>query len=348
MEMKKLKRQAAVLIAAALIAFTPLSISASVPAAPAASGTEVQISTSKKKTGLNANAIILTRGTAYRLAVLHKKQKVTWSSKNKKVATVNSLGCVKGKAAGKTTIWAKAGSKKYSCRVTVQKRAADHTFYENITELAAGTVVDSSQIDFSSEKQYFTASKIDGEVYKRIRGKSFDPKGKVKKSDLRYVKVLHYNYKHEIQVGELIVNKKIADDICTIFRKLFEEEYEIYSMYLIDDFWTGNGNDTDDVSCRKNNTSAFCYRPITGGGKLSNHSYGLAIDINTVENPYVTYWRGKPYCSQKNAKAYVKRSSKIRHEITHSDYCYKLFKKYGFSWGGDWKNLKDYQHFEKN
>ena len=118
-------------------------------------------------------------------------------------------------------------------------------------------------------------------------------------------------------------------------------------MYLIDEFWTGNGNDSDTASCDANNTSAFCYRAITGGGELSNHAFGRAIDINPQQNPYVTYRGGRAYWYHENATDFIDRDAGLPHMITHDDLCFRLFTEHGFSWGGDWENVKDYQHFEK-
>ena len=73
------------------------------------------------------------------------------------------------------------------------------------------------------------------------------------------------------------------------------------------------------------------------------HSYGLAIDINPLINPYV---KGD-YISPKEAKPYVDRSQIKLGMIDKDDLCYKLFTKYGWKWGGIWNTVKDYQHFEK-
>ena len=116
-------------------------------------------------------------------------------------------------------------------------------------------------------------------------------------------------------------------------------------MQLIDNY---NGNDENSMSA--NNTSAFNYRTISGSKKLSNHAYGLAIDINPRINPYVS---SKGNVSPTNGKLYKIRSiqkckGKYKDYMIQEDsYICQLFKKYGFSWGGDWKNSKDYQHFEK-
>lgn len=90
------------------------------------------------------------------------------------------------------------------------------------------------------------------------------------------------------------MNADLAEDYTNIFRELFEVEYEIQSMYLIDNYWTGDGDTSDTASIEVNNTSAFCYRAVTGGTKLSNHAFGRAIDINPQQNPYVSYSSGSP------------------------------------------------------
>ena len=97
-----------------------------------------------------------------------------------------------------------------------------------------------------------------------------------------------------------------------------------------------------------NNTSCFNYREQTGGGALSNHAYGCAIDLNPMENPYVVYDGDTPVeWAHSNADPYIDRNSGAEHVITHDDVCYQIFAKYGYSWGGDWSNPKDFQHFEK-
>ena len=142
---------------------------------------------------------------------------------------------------------------------------------------------------------------------------------------------------------------KLEDlDVLEIFQALFLEKYEIQSMYLIDDYWTGDAEDSDTESVDANNTSAFCYREITGGGNMSNHAYGLAIDLNPQQNPYVSYRTGEPVWWHENANDYIDRDAGLPHMITHEDLAYELFTQHGFEWGGDWDSPKDYQHFEKN
>ena len=150
-------------------------------------------------------------------------------------------------------------------------------------------MIEDELIDTANLSQYFTISEIsEGDnVYQRIAGQSFVYNNDIALSDLRYLKMLHVNFDGNYQVGEMIVNASVAQQVTEIFEQLCEARYEIYSMYLIDDFWVGNGTDSDTNSIDHNNTSCFCYRPATGGGNLSRHAMGLAIDLNPQQNPYV-------------------------------------------------------------
>ena len=234
-------------------------------------------------------------------------------------------------------------------QAALEEQSARPVYTLDVGELAAGTVVSAGEVDPENLDQYFQSYEIEvgDAVYNRIYGKSYVDNPNIGLGDLRYFKVLHYNFDHEIQVGELIANAALEQDYLEIFRELFESEYEIYSMYLIDDFWTGDGDSSDTASIEVNNTSAFCYRQITGGGRLSNHAYGRAIDINPQQNPYVSYSSGYPQWSHSNANDYIDRTTGYAHVITYDDLCYQVFTAHGFSWGGDWSNPKDYQHFEK-
>lgn len=220
--------------------------------------------------------------------------------------------------------------------------------YDTVMDIPAGKKINGASVNMESLDQYFLASEIPDDVYQRINGKSYRENPDIALEDLRYLKMLHYNYDHQIQVGEMIVNAQLAQEICNIFKELFQNEYEINSMYLVDNYWTGDGDGSDYASIDVNNTSAFNYREQTGGGKLSNHAYGCAIDLNPMENPYVVYDGDTPVeWAHSNADPYIDRNSGAAHVITHEDLCYQIFAKYGYSWGGDWSNPKDFQHFEK-
>ena len=213
----------------------------------------------------------------------------------------------------------------------------------------AGTVLDRDQIDTDNLSQYFTSEEIEegDSVYNRIYGQSYVDNDNIDLSDLRYLKMLHVNFDGDYQVGEMIVNELVVSDVLDIFETLCAEGYEIYSMYLIDDFWSGDPDDSDWYSIEANNTSCFCYRTATGSGNLSKHALGRAIDINPQQNPYVTYDSdGDAHYSHDNASDYVYDRDDYDHMITTSDRAYELFINYGWTWGGSWSSPKDYQHFQ--
>lgn len=163
--------------------------------------------------------------------------------------------------------------------------------------------------------------------------------------DLRYMNVLYYDFNGEIQTGELICNKGIAQDLVEIFYELYLNEYQIEKIRLIDEY---EGDDT--MSMENNNTSCFNYRVVDGTTSLSRHALGCAIDINPFYNPYIVFDKtgnGNDYISPAGSEIYADRSLNFPYKIDENDLCYKLFKEHGFTWGGDWNSCKDYQHFQK-
>lgn len=221
-------------------------------------------------------------------------------------------------------------------------------YLTDIRILSAGTIVEKEQINLQKLLDYFTIEEISEEIFDKINGKTYVENSHIGIEDLRYLKVLHYNYDHQIQVGELIVNEQIAEDCKQIFTELFMQEYEIASMYLLEKYWTGDGVTTDTASIEQNNSSAFNYRVVLGTNSLSNHAKGYAIDLNPLQNPYVTYRKDGSFRTYyKDMEKYIDRSSGAVHMITHEDAAYQTFTKYGFTWGGDWQSSKDYQHFQK-
>lgn len=234
---------------------------------------------------------------------------------------------------------------------------AQQTTQEKRTDLSgleAGAIVEKATIDAQNLDVYFTSSELTEVQKEAMNGKSYIENPDISYDDLRYIKVLHYNFYHQIQVGELVVNQAIAEDCRQIFMELFQEEYEINSMYLIDRYYekdqARNGEQVDISSINDDNTSAFHYRKIAGTEVLSNHAYGMAIDINPLENPYVKeadlqQTVASPY---KDYNSYKDRTAQRAHMISKDDACYRIFKSHGFQWGGEWNGNKDYQHFEKD
>ena len=205
-----------------------------------------------------------------------------------------------------------------------------------------GQIVDQKEIDSLGIETFFYQRKIDETILKRIKGKSYPKDCPVPIDELRYLNVLHYNAEEEIKVGELICHQSISDDLLIIFRKLYDHKYPIERMVLIDEF----GAD-DEASMAANNSSAFNFRYVSGTTRLSKHAKGLAVDVNPRYNPYVRRRNGKTKVEPAGSEKYADRTQKFDYKIEKYDLCCRLFKQYGFRWGGDWKNSKDYQHFEK-
>ena len=187
----------------------------------------------------------------------------------------------------------------------------------------------------------FYISKIDDEIFSRIKGKSYKDNCPLSLDDLRYVHVLHKDFNGETQEGELICNAYIAADLTDIFMKLYNAGYQIEKIRLVDEY-----DADDESSMRDNNSSCFNFRFISHTKVISKHGLGLAVDINTLYNPYTKVVDGKRILEPATAGAYVDRSKNFPHKIDENDLCYKLFTEHGFEWGGCWNSEKDYQHFE--
>ena len=206
-----------------------------------------------------------------------------------------------------------------------------------------GTFIDISAQSLSVEDSLkFCQEEISDAVFSRMMGKSYKEECTTPREELRYLRVLHYNKVGEELQGELVCHKDIANDLLAIFRELYQAKYPIERMVLIDEY-----DADDEASMRANNTSAFNFRKASGMRTLSKHSTGMAIDINPLYNPLVKHREGRTRVYPSNATPYIDRSQDFPYKIVKGDLCYRLFKKYGFSWGGDWKSSKDYQHFEK-
>lgn len=160
---------------------------------------------------------------------------------------------------------------------------------------------------------------------------------------LKYVHILHYNFDGQSVEGELVCHESIAADLVEIFQELYENAYQLESVLLIDVY---EGNDM--ASMEANNTCCFNYRTVDGTERLSAHAFGLAVDINPLYNPYITYGEdNSEKVSPSSAIPYADRDASFPYKIDEDDLCYKLFIQHGFTWGGNWNNVKDYQHFQK-
>ncbi len=178
------------------------------------------------------------------------------------------------------------------------------------------------------------------ETVELMRKYSLKDDGPVGIEDLRMVEVMYFDFNGAIREdGELIVHEDVAEEIGEIFGEIFEAGFRIEQIRPVYHY---KGNDK--LSMKANNTSAFNCRYITGDDtRFSVHAYGKAIDINPVQNPYV---KGDAVLPEEG-RNYLKRNVNKKGMIKAGGPVVEAFKNRGWEWGGNWKNLKDYQHFEK-
>jgi hypothetical protein len=182
-------------------------------------------------------------------------------------------------------------------------------------------------------------SQIPAEIAKKMTGISWREGCPVPINDLVHIRLNHWEYNDQVQEGELVVHKDVAEDITEIFGELFEARFPVEKIWLVDEY---NGDDLE--SMQDNNSSAFnCRWKVPKPGVFSQHAFGTAIDINPLVNPY----HSPKLILPKGGEKYIDRSLKSKGMIFKDDAVYKAFTRRGWTWGGDWKRKKDYQHFEK-
>jgi hypothetical protein len=181
-----------------------------------------------------------------------------------------------------------------------------------------------------------TSERITGELRDRIIGSSWHPGCPVALEDLRVLRMDRWGFDGKPHRGSLVVHRTYAHDVLRVFEKLYEAHFPIRRMRLVDTY----GAD-DDRSMAANNTSAFNCRVVTGGSSWSEHSYGMAIDINPIQNPYVVGGTVLPLAGA----AFLDRSRDAKGIIHAGDVVVKAFAEIGWGWGGSWSSIKDYQHF---
>ena len=205
-------------------------------------------------------------------------------------------------------------------------------------EIPAGAKLTKEAVDVIGEETFFYVEEISDETFARMWGKSFKEYCTVPREELRYIRCLHKNIRGDIKVGELVMNVQVADAVCDIFRELYEQSYPIESMLLVDDFEA-----SDELSIMHNNTSAFNYRTVDDTDQISDHAYGLAIDINPYYNVY--YIPSENYIFPPEGWEYLDREADFPYKLAEGDLCYNLFLEAGFAWGGYFTYNIDYQHF---
>jgi D-alanyl-D-alanine carboxypeptidase len=182
--------------------------------------------------------------------------------------------------------------------------------------------------------------RLDGHVRDRIAGSSWRPGCPVPLRNLRLLELTHVGFDGDARRGRLVVHRSEASEVLDVMRRLYRERFPLRRVRLIDRF------DADDQrSMAADNTSAFNCRFVAGTSRWSMHAYGLAIDINPIENPYVAGGHVSPPAG----RPFADRSREAKGMVHDGDEVVRAFAAIGWEWGGDWSGgVRDYQHFSVN
>ena len=163
-------------------------------------------------------------------------------------------------------------------------------------------------------------------------------------SSLRVLTVSHWDFVGSVQTGQLVVNRSAAAPLARVFRQLYVLRFPIRHMQFADYYGPKSGRPRDnDV------TESFeCRRAVpspcgSGTGHWSMHAYGLAVDLDPIENPYTGCGRTRTRASI----PYLNRSRIRRGMVTPA--VVRAFGSIGWGWGGSWSgSTKDYMHFSSS
>ncbi len=153
---------------------------------------------------------------------------------------------------------------------------------------------------------------------------------------LRMIRARHWNMRGQVRIGRLVVHRDVAPDVVSAIKALYTAKFPIRYMVPIERF---GGNDFRSIEA--DNTSAFNCRYVEGTRRWSNHAYGRAIDINPIENPYVTR-AGRT--SHTASVPYLDRTNRRPGMLFDGSPVVTAFDSIGWGWGGRWSGVKDYQH----
>jgi hypothetical protein len=172
-----------------------------------------------------------------------------------------------------------------------------------------------------------------------IARSSWRPRCPVDAAELAWLRLAFWGFDDRRHAGELLVHEEVARDLVSVFGRLYAERFPLEELSIVtrrelDAPPTGDGNAT----------TAFACRPTTGGSTYSQHAYGLAVDVNSFQNPYVSGDLVLPEL----ASAYLDRARNRPGMIEANGPVVRAFASIGWEWGGSWHSLKDYQHFSRN
>jgi hypothetical protein len=187
----------------------------------------------------------------------------------------------------------------------------------------------------------FRVTRIGPRLREVLIGRNWTPGCPVPLKDLRLVQVSYWSFEGEVRTGPFVLHERVAKDVLWVFERLFRARFPIKEIKLAakdrprrpEDYWNRT---------RRSVTASFNCRPATDSTSLSQHSYGWALDINPLQNPYV---RGDGSVLRHIAKPFKDRSLHREGMIHDGDIVVRSFARIGWEWGGHWHTLKDYMHF---
>jgi len=181
-----------------------------------------------------------------------------------------------------------------------------------------------------------TIARVDTAQAKRMTGISWRQGCPVALRDLRILSFSHWGFDRKAQTGRLVVHEDVARPLLGVFRDLYAERFPIRKVVPVDAYGAN-----DFRSIEADNTSAFNCRYVDGTRRWSEHAYGRAIDINPIENPYVSGGR----TSHRASVPYLDRGRRRPGMAHEGGTLVRAFDAIGWGWGGRWTSVKDYQHF---
>jgi D-alanyl-D-alanine carboxypeptidase len=187
-----------------------------------------------------------------------------------------------------------------------------------------------------------TVTPLPARLAAEMRGTTWQPGCPVPLRRLRLLTLRYWGFDGQVHDGPMVVNQAVAGQVVSVFGRLFQARFPIEQLHLAVQYVPGQ----DDPYDTRNYTDGFNCRPVvTAHGPLtswSQHAYGLAIDINPVQNPYVA---ADGYVRNVHARRYRDRSLRRPGMIHPGDVVVRAFAAIGWGWGGSWSGSKDYMHF---
>ena len=179
-----------------------------------------------------------------------------------------------------------------------------------------------------------------------MRGTTWKPGCPVPLEDLSVLHFNHWGFDGALHRGPMVVNGSVAGDVLWVFHQLYDADFPIKKVALATEFKPERFAQHRRITSHRSVTASFNCRPVVTalgpGNDYSQHAYGLAIDLNPVQNPYVT---AGGFVRNRAAEPYLDRGRHLEGMIHEDDVVFRSFAAIGWAWGGNWSGDKDYMHF---